>query len=97
MIAAPLERVTVQDVHLALGSPLLISLGFRQDQPECLVAQVVNDSLRTAMQEAETALLARLDSITLAELLKAFDQRLQLGRLAVGSNVHRMEHHHAQD
>lgn len=97
MMAAPLERVTLHDVHLALGSPSLISLGFRQDQPKCLVAQVVNDSLRTAMQEAETALRARLDSITLAELSKAFDQRLQLGRLAGGSNVHRMEHHHAQD
>ena len=96
-MAAPLERVTLHDVHLALGSPSLISLGFRQDQPKCLVAQVVNDSLRTAMQEAETALRARLDSITLAELSKAFDQRLQLGRLAGGSNVHRMEHHHAQD
>ena len=49
MMAAPLERVTLHDVHLALGSPSLISSGFRQDQPVCLVAQVVNDSLRIAL------------------------------------------------
>lgn len=97
VMAAPLERVTLHDVHLALGSPALVSLGFREDQPECLVAQVVNDSLRAALQEAEAALLARLDGITLAELSHAFNERLETHQLAGKPASHHLEHHHAQD
>jgi|GEM_PF-3253743 len=36
-MATRLEDVTLRDVHLALGAPALVSLGFREDRPECLV------------------------------------------------------------
>lgn len=97
VMAAPLESVTLHDVHLALGAPALVSLGFREDRPECLVAQVVNDSLRTAMQEAEASLLSRLDGITLAQLSKGFDSRLRAYRPTKGAAFHRLEDHHGQD
>ncbi|RZL90749.1 MAG: Rrf2 family transcriptional regulator [Variovorax sp.] len=96
VMAAPLESVTLHDVHMALGAPALVALGFREDRPECLVAQVVNDSLRTAIQEAEASLLSRLESITLAQLSKSFDSRLRAHRPSKGSAIHRLEHHHGQ-
>ncbi|RYH70450.1 MAG: Rrf2 family transcriptional regulator [Alcaligenaceae bacterium] len=97
VMAAPLESVTLHDVHMALGAPALVSLGFREDRPECIVAQVVNDSLRTAMQEAEASLLSRLEGITLAKLSKGFDGRLRAHRPAKVSAIHRLEDHHGQD
>jgi len=97
VMAAPLESVTLRDVHMALGEPALVSLGFREDRPECLVAQVVNESLQNAVQQAEAALLARLEGITLAELSRGFDQRLKAHRRAGAPSAHRLEDHHGQD
>ncbi|MDM0022412.1 Rrf2 family transcriptional regulator [Variovorax saccharolyticus] len=97
MMVVPLESVTLRDVHTALGAPALVSLGFREDRPECLVAQVVNDSLRTAMQQAEASLLARLEGITLAELSRGFDNRLRAHKRAGAPTTHRLEDHHGQD
>ena len=96
VMSAPVESVTLRDVHMALGAPALVSLGFREDRPECLVAQVVNESLQTAMQQAEASLLTRLEEITLAELLKGFDRRLKTHRPAGASTTHRLEDHHGR-
>ncbi len=98
-MAAPLEGVTLRDVHLALGAPALVSLGFREDQPVCLVAQVVNASLRASMQEAEAVLLNRLDNITLADLSEQFGPRLKAHLLSAAPTPtpHRLEDHFGQD
>jgi len=97
VMAVPLECITLRDVHMALGAPALVSLGFREDRPECLVAQVVNESLRTAMQQAEATLLAQLEGITLAELSQGFDRRLGVQRRAGTSTTHRLEDHHGHN
>lgn len=93
-MAAPLDRITLRDVHLALGAPALVSLGFREDRPECLVAQVVNESLQDAVQAAEASLLARLEGITLAQLARGFEHRLTSHRRAGATPSHRLEDHH---
>ncbi len=93
-VAVALDQVTLGDVHAALGAPALVSLGFREDRPECVVAQVVNESLQAAMQEAEAALLARLGSITLAQLSLGFNERLRAQRRAGTHAMHRLEDHH---
>jgi len=97
VMAATLASVTLRDVHMALGSPALVTLGFREDRPECLVAQVVNESLRTAVQQAEASLLARLESITLSELSRGFDHRLKAHRSNGAPLPYRLEDHHGQD
>jgi Rrf2 family protein len=94
-LCVPLDQVTLGDVHAALGAPALVSLGFREDQPECVVAQVVNQALQAAMREAEAALLERLASITLAQLSLGFNERLRAQRRAGASLPHRLEDHHA--
>jgi DNA-binding IscR family transcriptional regulator len=94
VMVAPLDRVTLHDVYVALGAPTLLSLGFREDRPECLVAQVVNESLRGAMDQAEAVLLARLDGVTLAELSEGFDHRMRVHSSAHRRAMHRLEDHH---
>lgn len=93
VMTASLKRATLRDVHMALGAPALVSLGFREDRPECLVAQVVNESLQTAVQQAEEQFLVRLDAITLAELSKSFCHRALTHRHSGAASAHGLERH----
>lgn len=91
VLSCPLDRITLRDVHEALGAPTLISLGFREDHPECLVAQAVHGALGHAVQQAQSRLLEQLGAVTLSALSQDFHQRLA----AVGGR-HTLEvHHHA--
>ncbi len=93
VLSCPLDRITLRDIHEALGAPALVSLGFREDQPRCLVARAVNDALGTAVQEAEAALLQRLGRVTLAMLARDFHQRLAHEHAAGRTAAHRLEEH----
>jgi DNA-binding IscR family transcriptional regulator len=76
VLACDMDRITLGDVYQALGAPPLVSLGFREDNPSCLVAQAVNDALAGAAQEAEALLLNRFGAVTLATLSNDFHHRL---------------------
>jgi len=89
VLTCPMDRITLRDVHAALGAPSMVSLGFREDRPECLVAQAVNDALGAAVHEAEALLLERLDGVTLAALSRDFHRRMQ----ACGHAPHRLQEH----
>jgi hypothetical protein len=91
------KRHAARCAHCAGAPPALVSLRSREDRPECLVAQVVNESLRSAVERAEASLPARLDGITLAELPKGCDNRLKAHRLVDGAAIHRLEDHHGRD
>jgi DNA-binding IscR family transcriptional regulator len=93
VISCPLDRITLRDVHAALGAPRLVSLGFREDRPQCLVAQAVNESLGAAVQEAEAGLLKRLGTVTLAALSRDFHRRLARHREAGERGQHLLEEH----
>lgn len=93
VVSCPLDRITLRDVHAALGAPRLVSLGFREDRPTCLVALAVNEQLGAAVQQAEAALLERLGSVTLAALSRDFHRRMALQREAGGTGRHRLEDH----
>lgn len=95
MSASP-ESITLRDVHAALGAPALVSLGFRDENPGCLVAQVVNESLRNATEHAETVLLASLEGMTLARLSVGVVDRLRMNVRAGSPARDRLEDHHAQ-
>lgn len=93
VLSCRLDRITLLDVHEALGAPAFVSLGFRDDRPACLVAQAVHASLSGAVQEAEQVLLNRLGSVTLAVLSNDFHQRLARHRKAGGHGSHHLEEH----
>jgi DNA-binding IscR family transcriptional regulator len=96
VMSAALDSVTLRDVHMALGAPALVSMGFREDHPDCLVAQVVNDSLRASMQQAESVLWDRLGAITLAALAREFGRRLRALGISHSSVTYHLEDHHDQ-
>lgn len=95
MLSCPLDRITLRDVHEALGAPRFVSLGFREDRPDCLVALAVNEALGAAVRDAEALLLERLGAVTLAALSRDFHHRLA-GHRAAGA-LHRLEEHHHAD
>lgn len=74
-IAAELNSVTLLDVHRAVGGPRLFAIGIEHSEPGCRVASVVNEALGDALNEAERLLVARLGSISLGALVRAFDDR----------------------
>lgn len=84
VLCCPLERITLRDIHEAVGAPGLLAVGHRSDSPECLVEQAVNTALKGAYQQAEALLLARLGEVTLAQLSADFHQRM----LASGRQPH---------
>ncbi|MCJ9707581.1 Rrf2 family transcriptional regulator [Bordetella hinzii] len=89
VLSCALEAVTLRSVYEALGEPPLVSLGFRENQPRCLVAQAVNEALGAAVRDAERLLLERLGDVTLAALASDFRRRMAAHRHA----PHRLEEH----
>ena len=75
-IARDLAAITLRDVYYALGSPALFAMGNRTDAPGCLVEQAVNAALDGAYVDAETLLLERFGSVTLAALSADFHARM---------------------
>lgn len=74
-IVADLNRVTLRQLHEALGEPAIFAIGNRNERPECLVEQTVNAALDGAFAEAEALLLSRFERVTLADLAAGFARR----------------------
>lgn len=76
-LARGLADITLLDVHRALGSPAPFAIGLADDDPRCLVEQAVNAALSGTLRELEALLLARFESVSLAELAEDFDRRMK--------------------
>jgi DNA-binding IscR family transcriptional regulator len=74
-IAADLSRVSLRQLHAALGEPAIFAIGNRNETPACLVEQSVNAALNNAFAKAEALLMERLDQVTLADLAADFKRR----------------------
>ncbi len=77
VLGCPLSQITLGDIHAALGSPSVLAVGHRAENPQCLVEQAVNRALGAAYADAEALLLKRLHEVTLAELSRDFHAGLQ--------------------
>lgn len=75
VIACDLERVSLLDVHRAVGGPRIFAIGNEHPNPGCAVEQAVNEAVADALRDAEALLVARLGAVSLAELSRAFDAR----------------------
>ena len=87
-LAHDLKEITLRDIYEAIGSPPLIALGNRNDNPTCLVEQAVNANLGRAFDDAEALLLARLGEVTLADLSAGFHAGMKKKRLPSLESVH---------
>lgn len=74
-IAADLNAVSLLDVHRAVGGPRIFAIGSDRADPACAVEKVVNAAVEDTLREAEALLVARLGSVSLAELARSFDAR----------------------
>ncbi|MEC9343638.1 MAG: Rrf2 family transcriptional regulator [Pseudomonadota bacterium] len=86
-IARDLAEVTLRDVYEAIGSPPLLAIGNRSDNPSCLVERAVNHALGQAFIDAERLLLDRFGEVTLADLSHDFH-----ARMVAGGHTHHGEH-----
>jgi DNA-binding IscR family transcriptional regulator len=93
VLACALDRITLGDVYQALGAPPLVSMGFREDRPACLVAQAVNTALSGAVQEAEAMLLKRFGAVTLATLADDLHHRLAQHKKLGHAGHHQLQDH----
>lgn len=85
-LACDLKDVTLQDIHRALGEPVLFAIANRRENPACLVEQAVNAAMDDAFRQAEAVLVARLGSVSLADLSADFHRRMQDHKQKHGRN-----------
>lgn len=90
-LSCDLKKITLLDVHRAVGGPKLFAIGADHDNPDCLVEKVVNDAVASALEQAEALLVARLSAISLADLSREFDQQFD----AASKNKARRGHRHS--
>jgi Rrf2 family protein len=68
-LARSLDAVTLADVYAALGVTALFTIGEREPTPRCVLEQAVNRAIEDTMTRAEALLVARLRSVTVADVL----------------------------
>lgn len=68
-LARDLDTVTLGDCYAALGAASPFTLGHRDERPTCVLEQAVNRAVADALTEAEALLVARLQSITVADIM----------------------------
>lgn len=77
VLARTLAEITLADVYEALGTPPLFALGPASDAPSCLMEQAANAATRQALTKAELVFRHELAAITVADLSKDFEARLE--------------------
>ena len=87
-LARKLGSVTIGDVYDALGMKTPFSIGYRDARPRCLLEQAVNQAIDGALAEAESLLVAKLRSVSVADVLD--DAR----RRSKKEGSHARRHHH---
>lgn len=73
VIDADLTKVSLLDIHRAVGGPRIFAIGNERRNPDCAVEKAVNEALEGALREAQAMLIARLGAINLADLALSFD------------------------
>jgi Rrf2 family protein len=93
ILARALEHITLLDVYTAIGAPRLVALGFRADEPACLVAQAVNGRLKASIEKAEAVLIEDLAAVTLEAIWRDFHVRLAHHKKTGRRAKHLLQHH----
>lgn len=75
-LSCDLAKVSLRDVYDAVGAPTVFAMGHRDDAPQCLVEQAVNEALDSAFEDAHALLIERLGDVSLADLSADFNRRM---------------------
>lgn len=73
-LTTPLERITLLDIHEALGNQKIFAIGLSDDDPNCLIERAVNAAMMATLSDAERLLRARLAEVTVAAVAPDADQ-----------------------
>lgn len=76
LLSKKIENITLLDIHEALGNKNLVSIN-TTEKPKCLVEQAVNEALEKTVREAKALLYKRFSQISLADIAKDFEVKLQ--------------------
>lgn len=76
-IACDLGRVSLLDIHRAVGGVRIFAIGNEHPNPDCAIEQLVNEAVAGALHDAETLLVKRLGAVSLAELARGLDARMR--------------------
>ena len=87
-IACDMSKVTLRDIYAAIGSPPLLAMGNRSQNPTCLVEKAVNAALGQAFDDAEALLLDRFGKVTLADLSADFHAGMKNRNIPSLESVH---------
>lgn len=82
-LARTLDSVTLADVYDALGISAPFSIDHQDRTPKCALERAANRAVGDALADAETLLMRRLRSITVADILA--EARRQRSRESQGS------------
>ena len=74
-VARKINAVTLGDVYTAIGPQTLFGIGPRDANPTCPIERAVNRSVDSALADAERVVLRRLQSVSLADVLKLARRR----------------------
>ena len=72
-LSKPLNEITLLDVHNALGSSSVFTIGLTDEYTSCPIEKAVNAALGDVMTEAEALMLERFGEITL-DMLGGLDR-----------------------
>lgn len=70
LLSCDLKKVTLHDVYEAIDSPTMLAIGNRAESSKCLVEKAVNTATGQAFREAESILIAKFRTTTLADIHK---------------------------
>jgi len=74
-LGRPLDQITLLAIYEALNRPRLFAIGYRSDQPDCLIEKNVNAALSETMAQAEALFIDRFGQVTLDQLSPAGSER----------------------
>jgi DNA-binding IscR family transcriptional regulator len=87
-LTRPLATVTLADVYAALGLATPFRIGHRPETPRCVLERAANLAIGESLAEAEALLLARLGTITVADILAGACASLRGGPRHAHSSAH---------
>lgn len=67
-LSCDLKNVSLLDIYEAVGKPEIFALGITGEKSECLIEQVVQETMQLALSEAEQVIIEKFGNVSLADL-----------------------------
>ncbi|RBO86050.1 Rrf2 family transcriptional regulator [Marinomonas aquiplantarum] len=71
-LAMPLHKISLLDIHNALGESSVFTIGLSDEYTHCPIEQAVNKAIKDVLIEAESLLLERFGEVSLDVLAEGF-------------------------